>query len=117
MMGTGAIVLGQRGGRMSVEERVALAHNKFDSAFKLEPAKLALTDSAFATYYRAQAAKLAEIMGAGARPDRDAMSEAMKPIADKRDEQLKSVLTEAQYKVWKDELEAALNPRRGRPMQ
>jgi hypothetical protein len=118
MIGSSAIAFAQPGGRMSVEERVALAHNKFDSAFKLETAKLALTDSAFAQYYRGQAAKLAELMGSGERPDREAMAAALKPLADKRDEQIKAVLTEAQYKIWKDELEASLNTRRGgRPRQ
>ena len=118
LIGSSAMVFAQPGGRLTTEERVALAHNKFDSAFKLEAAKLALTDSAFAEYYRGQTAKLAELMSGGERPDREVMAAALKPLTDKRDEQLKGVLTEAQYKVWKDELEAALNPRRGgRPRQ
>jgi hypothetical protein len=104
---------GGGGGRMSVEDRVARVHAKLDSAFKLEAAKLTQADSAFAEYYRAQNAKLAEMMSGGNRPDREAMQAAMKPMVDARDAKLKTILTEAQFKTFKDEIEPALRPRGG----
>ena len=39
--------------RRTVEERVQTTHQKMDSAFKLDKAKLTQVDSIFAIYYRA----------------------------------------------------------------
>jgi len=52
----GVISVNAQGGfqRRTVEERVQMVHQKIDSAFKLDKAKLADIDSAFASYYRAQ---------------------------------------------------------------
>jgi hypothetical protein len=52
----GAIAANAQGGgnfpRRTVEERVQTIHEKMDSAFKLDKAKLTQVDSVFATYYR-----------------------------------------------------------------
>lgn len=97
----------------TVEERVQAVHQKMDSAFKLEPAKLAKVDSAFANYYRGQDKVRQELMSGGERPDMQVMREKMAPLADARDKELKTLLTDEQLKKWKEEIEPAMNPRRG----
>ena len=106
------IVNAQGGGRRTVEERVKMVHEKMDSAFKLETDKLAKVDSAFANYYRAQEKIRQEMMSGGDRPDFQAMREKMQPALDARDKELKTLLTEEQFKKWKDEIEPSLMPRR-----
>ena len=109
-----AIVNAQGGGgnfpRLTVEERIARVHAKLDSAFKLDAATFTKVDSAFATYYRATDKLREEVMASG---DRQGMREKMQPLTDARDKELKGLLTEDQYKKWKDEIEPAMRPQRG----
>jgi periplasmic protein CpxP/Spy len=110
-----AMVASAQGGNFkprTVEERVQTIHQKMDSTFKLDPAKLTKVDSAFATYYRATDKLRQELMSGGERPDRQVMMEKMAPLTDARDAELKGILTGDQYKKWKDELEPALRPQR-----
>ncbi|HMR90782.1 MAG TPA: hypothetical protein PKC69_00640 [Chitinophagaceae bacterium] len=99
--------------RRTVEERVKIAHDKIDSAFKLEAAKLTKVDEAFTTYYKDQDKAMQEMMSGGERPNREAMQEKLKPITEARDAALKAVLNDDQYKKWKEEIEPSLMPRRG----
>src|SRR5258706_10559729 len=65
-----AIIHAQPGGgfqRKTVEERVAIAHSKIDSAFKLDAAKLVQVDAEFTTFYKAQEAKRQELMSGGGK--------------------------------------------------
>lgn len=108
-----ATISAQPGGgfqRQTPEQRVAAIHQKLDSAFKLEPSKLATLDTALTALYKAQDARMQEIFSSGA--DRDAMRATMmeerKKYADSRDEMLKAVLTEEQFAIWKDKIEAAM---------
>ena len=87
--------------RRTVEERVKTVHDKLDSAFK---------NSVFANYYRTQDAKREEMMGGG---DREAMRAVMQELSKDRDDKLAKILSEAQMKQWKDEIEPALRPQRG----
>lgn len=96
------------GGGMSIEERVARVHAKLDSAFKLDAPKLTQADSAFAQYYRGQQAKMQELRGGGERPSREAMQEALKPLTDDRDKKLQAILTEEQFKIFKDQIEPSM---------
>jgi hypothetical protein len=109
-----AIVANAQGGfqRRTVEERVQMVQQKFDSAFKLDKAKLADADSVFANYYRAQDKVREEMMSAGGQPDFQAMREKMQPFMDERDKKLQGILTADQYKTWKDAIEPSLRPRR-----
>lgn len=109
---TGLMVQAQPGGRRTVEERVKTIHDKIDSAFKLEPAKLAKVDTAFAVYYRKQDKLREELMSGGERPDFQVMREKMQPMTDERDKELKTILTGDQFKTWKDQIEPSLRPRR-----
>ncbi len=110
----GATSLKAQGGfqRRTVEERVAMVHQKLDSAFKLEAAKQAKVDSVFANYYRT-ADKAREDMMASGNPDRDAMRAKMTEMAGDRDDKLKGILTEDQMKTWKDSIEPSMRPQRG----
>jgi len=98
--------------RRTVEERVQTVQQKFDSAFKLDKAKLADADSVFATYYRAQDKIREEMMSGGGQPDYQAMREKMQPLMDERDKKLQGILSADQYKTWKDDIEPSLRPRR-----
>jgi hypothetical protein len=98
--------------RRTVEERVQMAQQKFDSAFKLDKAKLADADSVFANYYRGQDKIREEMMSVGGQPDFQAMREKMQPLMDERDKKLQGILTADQYKTWKDAIEPSLRPRR-----
>ena len=109
IMVAGITVASAQGGRMSIEERVARVHAKLDSAFKLDAAKLTQADSAFAQYYRAQQAKMTEMMsGGGERPSREAMQEAQKPLIEERDKKLAAILTADQLKIFKDQIEPSM---------
>jgi hypothetical protein len=108
-------VFAQGGGgfqRQTVEQRVAAIHAKLDSAFKLEPAKLALLDTALTVLYKKQDARMQEIMAGGERPDRETMQAERKKYSDARDEILKAMLSEEQFGIWKDKIEPSMRPQR-----
>lgn len=111
---TGSLMVNAQGGfqRRTVEERVASVHQKIDSAFKLDNAKLTQVDSIFANYYRSTD-KIRDEMMNGGQPDFQAMREKTQPLTDDRDKKLQGVLTEADYKTWKDAIEPMIRPRRG----
>ena len=98
--------------RRTVEERVAMVHQKIDSAFKLEAAKLTQVDAVFTAYYKAQDAKREELMAGGGPPDRETMVAEMGKLTDARDEKLKAVLTADQFKTWKEQIEPSMRPQR-----
>ncbi len=111
---------GQWGGqRKTVAERVKMIHDKFDSTFKFEVKKQAAIDSAFAEQYREQDKMREEMMAKfsdGTQPDqaaRDEMRDKAKEVTILRDEKLQTLMTEAEYKKWKNELEPSLRPQRG----
>lgn len=99
--------------RKTPEERLKPVHEKMDSAFKLDAAKMAQVDTIFLNSYREMDKKMEELRAGGAQPDRDAMMAARKQVNDDRDATLKTVLTEAQMKTWKDEIEPSMRPQRG----
>ena len=99
--------------RRTVEERVAITHAKLDSAFKLEKAKLAEADSAFAVYYRATDKLREDMMAGGGQPDFQAMREKMTPLVEERDKKLQTILTADHYKIWKEQIEPSMRGRRG----
>jgi len=98
---------------MSVEDRVKIAHLKIDSAFKPDATKLVQVDSVFAAYYRTQDQIRKDLFASGERPDFQVMREKMQPPMDARDTQLKAILTEEQFGIWKKDIEPSLTPRRG----
>jgi len=110
----GAIAANAQGGfqRRTVEERVQIIQQKLDSAFKLDKAKLAEADSVFANFYRSTDKMRDEMMSAGGQPDFQAMREKMQPLIDERDKKLQGILTQDQFKTWKEQIEPSLRPRR-----
>ena len=97
--------------RKTPEERLKPIHDKLDSAFKLEPAKLKQADEIFLNAIKDQDKKMDDLRASGA--DRDAMMAARKEITDARDAKLKDVLTDAQLKIWKEEIAPSMRPQRG----
>ena len=110
----GAIAANAQGNfqRRTVEERVQMIHQKMDSAFKLDKTKAADIDSAFATYYRATDKLRDDMMSAGGQPDFQAFREKMQPLADERDKKIQAILSEDQYKIWKEQIEPSMRPPR-----
>jgi len=98
--------------RRTVEERVKSVHEKLDSAFKLDAAKMTQVDSIFTNYYKT-VDKAREDMMASGSTDREAMRAKMQDMAADRDSKLKNVLTEEQMKTWKDSIEPSMRPQRG----
>ena len=84
--------------RRTPEERVAVIHQKLDSAFKMDPTKLANLDTALVALYKAQDTKRQELM-AGGMPDRETFMAEMKKYTDAQDEIMKAVLTEEQFGI------------------
>jgi hypothetical protein len=111
-----AVTVNAQGGggfqRQTVEERVAAIHKKLDSAFQLPASKLSTLDTALTVLYKAQDAKMQEMMAGGTRPDRETMMAERKKYSDARDEMIKAMVTEEQYAIWKDKIEPSMRPQR-----
>lgn len=104
--------------RRTPAERVAVIHQKLDSAFKLESTKLAMIDTALTVLYKKQDARMQEVrealMNGGERPDMEAMREEFKKYSDAQEEILKAVLSAEQYTIWKEQILPSMRP--ARPM-
>ena len=98
--------------RRTVEERVAMVHAKMDSAFKLDAVKAAEVDAIFTTFYKDSDKAREEMMASGERPGREVMQAKMQPLAEAREEKLKKTLPEAQYEIWKKQIEPGIRPQR-----
>ena len=97
--------------RRTVEERVKATVEKF-ADFKLDKDKSTQVDSIFTNYYKATDKLREDMMAAGGQPDFQQMREKMQPLSTERDDKLKKVFTEDQFKKWKDEIEPSLRQRR-----
>lgn len=97
----------------TVEERVKMVHAKIDSAFKFDDKKIAAVDTIFAGFYRAQDKLREDMMSGGDRPDFQTMREKMQPLQDDRDNKLKAVLGDDNFKIWKEQIEPSMRQRRG----
>ena len=115
----GTVAVNAQGGgggnfpRRTVEERVQSIHQKMDSAFKLDKAKLTQVDSIFAGYYRSTDKMREDLMAAGG--DRSAMREKMQPLTEARDKQLQPVLGDYNFKTWKEVIEPSMRRGGGGP--
>ncbi|PZR29575.1 MAG: hypothetical protein DI535_02345 [Citrobacter freundii] len=118
-MVAGVIMANAQGGggggfrQRTVEERVKAVHEKIDSAFKLEAEKLTKVDAAFTKFYTDQDKVRQELMSGGERPDRETMMAKLAPVTEARDKELKTILTDEQFKKFKEEIEPSMMPRRG----
>ena len=97
--------------RRTVEERVKSIMTRITDSLGLTKEQVTPTEVAFTSYYNASD-KLREGLEPGTRPDKAQMD---KLVAD-RDEALKKVFTEAQFKQFKEVLEPNMRrPRGDRP--
>ena len=103
---------GQGFQRQTPEERVAVIHQKLDSAFSLGAAKLAPLDTALIVLYKKQDEKMMEMFTGGTRPDRETMMAERKKYTDSRDALIKTILTADQFVIWTDKIEPAMRPQR-----
>ena len=103
----------QGGQRRTVEERVKIAHEKIDSAFKPEAAIMTKIDTMFTYYYKGQDAIREELMSGGARPDFQVFQEKMKPLNDAKDTQMKGYLGEEKFAIYKEKVEPLFMRRPG----
>lgn len=113
----GAMAVNAQGGggfQRTVEERVKNIHEKLDSVFKFDAAKQSKIDTAFASYYRQQDKIREELRSGGERPDRETMRAKMQPAIDARDKELQGLMSEAEFKKWKEEIEPTMMRPRNR---
>ena len=102
------------------EERVKRVHNKADSAFKLDEAKMKEMEAAYLDYYKAQDKVREDLMAANGgnfQGMREQMQEKMKPFAEALDAKLKPILGDDKFKIWKEQIEPTLRGRGGPPRQ
>ena len=97
--------------KMSSEERVKMTMEKI--------APLTLSDEAkskaaiiFKEFYDAQATAMKAMRESG-NMDREAMKTKRDQLAKERDDKLKKIFTEEQFKKWQEEIEPTLRPQRG----
>jgi len=96
--------------RRTPEERVKTVHDKLDSAFKLDAAKLAQVDEVFLNYYKDSDKKMDEIRSGGG--GREEMMAARQKLTEDRDAKLKVLFSEEQMKTWKEQIEPSMRPQR-----
>jgi hypothetical protein len=100
-------VQGQGAPRRTVEARVKRVVDTLTTVFKFDKNVQDQTSAVFTDYYKATD-KLREGLTDGERLDRTEMDK----LVSERDEKLKKVLNEDQFKQYKEEIEPALRQRR-----
>jgi protein CpxP len=98
--------------RRTPEERLKMVKEKLVD-LNLDKDQTTKSDSAFLDYYKAQDKIFEEMRAAGGAPDRDAIREKMMKMAGERDEKLKKIYTDEQFKKWKETIEPTTRPQRG----
>jgi|KBSSwiS6_1023812.scaffolds.fasta_scaffold00840_4 protein CpxP len=116
VMGATTFAVAQGGGggfqRRTPEERTAAIHQKLDSAFKLDAKTFATLDTALNALNRQQDKKMQELMAGGpGSVDRETMRAEREKFETARDEMIKAVLTEDQFKIWKEQIAPSMRPR------
>jgi protein CpxP len=94
--------------RMSVEDRVKLVMGKISDPLKLDKMQQDKTASVFTDFFTSQNKMREDARASGIRPDRSEFEK----MANDRDEKLKTIFTDDQFKKFKDEIEPALRPQR-----
>ena len=110
MLSATMLVKAQGGGmqRRSVEENVKMVMEKL-APLNLDKDQTPKTEAAFTNYYKSREKMFEEMRGG----DRSQMREKMQKLNSDRDEELKKIFNEDQFKKWKDEIEPAMRPQRG----
>ncbi|NII24538.1 hypothetical protein HB364_05585 [Pseudoflavitalea sp. X16] len=97
--------------RRTPEEQLKAVKEKLVD-LKLTPEQTTKADSAFMKYFRTRDKAFEEMRAGGGQMDRDAMREKNQKMMADRDDELKKIFDEAQFKKWKDEIEPSLRPQR-----
>lgn len=97
----------QRMQHLTVEERVKSAMDKISDPLKLDKTQQDKTTAVFTDYYTSQNKMREDARAGGSRPDKSVMEK----MANDRDDKLKSIFTDDQFKKFKDEIEPTLRPR------
>jgi len=110
-------VQAQQGGgggfqRRTPEERLKMVKEKL-TELNLDKDQTAKSDSTFMDFFRAQDKIFEDMRAGGGAPDRDAIREKMMKLAAERDDKLKKIYTDDQYKKWKETIEPTTRPQRG----
>jgi hypothetical protein len=96
--------------RRTPEERLQQVKEKL-ADLKLDKDQTTQSDSAFIEYFRGQQKLFEEMRGGGG--DRSTIRDKMMKLAGERDDKLKKIYTDDQYKKWKEEIEPTTRPQRG----
>ena len=107
VVAAGVISFAQNSPRRTVEERTKRVVDTLATVFTLDKTVQQQANVVFTDYYKA-IDKMRAGLAEGERPDRA----QMEALSAERDVKLKKVLTEDQFKKFKDEIEPALRPRR-----
>ena len=99
--------------RRTPEERLKPIHDKLDSAFHLDAAKMKQVDDIFLNSFKDSDKKMEDMRAGGGTFDRDAWNAARQKMTDERNEKLKAVLTADQMKIWIEQIEPTTRPQRG----
>jgi len=94
--------------RLTVEQRVKATMDKMTTPLNLDTAEQTKTAAVFTDFYTAQNKMREDARASGTRPDRSVYEKMMGD----RDDKLKAIFTDDQYKKYKDEVEATLRPQR-----
>ena len=94
--------------RRTVEERVKSAMDKLTTSLTLDTAEQSKTTAVFTDFYTAQDKMREDARASGNRPDRSVFEK----MTSDRDEKLKAIFTDDQYKKFKNEVEPTLRPQR-----
>ena len=94
--------------RMSVEDRVKMVMGKISDPLKLDKTQQDKTASVFTDFFTSQNKMREDARASGIRPDRSVFEK----MANDRDEKLKTIFTDDQFKKFKDEIEPTLRPQR-----
>ncbi|HVZ95547.1 MAG TPA: hypothetical protein VG847_01630 [Chitinophagaceae bacterium] len=100
----------QQGGmsRPTVEQRVKMTMDKL-APLNLTADEQTKTEAVFTDFYNQQTKMFEDARSSGTRPDR----EAFQKLTSDRDDKLKAIFTDDQYKKFTDEIEPTLRGRRG----
>lgn len=102
----------QGGGQQRTpEERLKQTMERL-ADLKLDKDQTEKTTAVFKDFYDARQKMMEEMRAGGGTPDREAMRSKMTKMNDERDEKLKKIFNEEQYKKWKDEIEPSMRPQR-----
>ncbi len=99
--------------RKTVEERVKSAMDKLTDPLKLDKTQQDNTTAVFTDYYKVMDKMREDARASGNRPDRSAFEKMMND----RDDKLKGIFNDDQFKKFKDEVEPSMRPQRGNNTQ